>query len=417
VGRSTSGILPGHEHMNLQVTPQPALNKTATNRPAQRTSLTGAARFLIGLVLVAALMTGFYFYTHLGDATGGRRGAQAAPVKVAVAEERDMPVVERTIGTVVANSTVSVTARVQGLLLTANFREGQLVKKGDLLFQIDPGPYQAAYDSALAALAGAKTNADRSANLLKQNAIAPQINDNAQSTYLQAKANAEAARLNLEFTTIRSPIDGKTGPMLIQPGNVILVAGITATVAPLVTITQIQPVKISFSLSQADLPRIQARARSGALRARVLLHDMGGEDLVAPVDFISNTVNPTSGTIELRATFANADSALVPGQLVDVVVELANIPHAVVVPREAVNIGPNGDFVYTANDKIAIEEPVKVLFDDSTNMAIQGHVKAGDNVITDGQLRVQPGAKVSVTRVQDGKAGGHRGKKNGAKPG
>ena len=260
-------------------------------------------------------------------------------MKVAIAEQRDMQVIERTLGTVIANSSVSVTARVQGQLTKAAFKEGQMVKTGDLLFQIDPAPYKAAYDSALGVLMGAKTNADRSASLLKQNAIAPQTNDNAQAAYLQAKANAEAARLNLEFTQIRSPVDGKTGPILLQPGNLVSVNGLTA---PLVTITQIQPIKVSFALPQSDLPRIQARSQHGGLTVKVNLHDVGGDDLTAPVDFVSNTVNATSGTIELRSTFPNGDLALVPGQLVDVVVELSDIPNATVVPREAVNTGPDG---------------------------------------------------------------------------
>jgi multidrug efflux system membrane fusion protein len=328
-----------------------------------------------------------------------------------------MAVVEHTIGTVVANATVAVTARVQGQLVSAHFREGQLVKKGDLLFEIDPGPYQAAYDSALAVLAGAKTNADRSANLLTQNAIAPQANDNAQATYLQAKANAEAARLNLEFTKIRSPIDGKTGPMLIQPGNVISIAGITTNVAPLVNITQVQPIKVSFSLPQADLPRIQARAKNGGLTAKVVMHDQGGEDIEAPVDFISNAVNPTAGTIELRATFANTDAALVPGQLVDVTVALANIPGAVVVPRESVNTGPSGQFIYTANEGVATQQMVKVLFDDGAYDAVEGNIHPGDNVIVDGQLRVVDGGKVIITRPQAGARAGRAGAKGGRRGG
>ncbi len=160
------------------------------------------------------------------------------------------------------------------------------------------------------------------------------------------------------------PIDGKTGPIMIQPGNVILVTNVTQSTAAMVNITQIKPIKISFSLPQADLPRIQARAHGKGLEARILLHNVGGEDLVAPVNFVSNQVNAGTGTIELRATFPNADSSLVPGQLVDVVVELADIPGAIVVPREAINTGPDGQFVYTANDNVAVQEPVKVLFDD-----------------------------------------------------
>ena len=379
--------------MNLQVTP-----RTADTPLLARDSSARPVRAAVGIALIAAILGGYYLYTHLAESNSAR-GPRivTAPVKVARVQQRDMQVIERTIGTVVANSVVSVTARVQGQLISVHFKEGQLVKKGDLLFEIDPAPYQAVYDSAEAVLLGAKTNADRSASLLQQNAIAPQANDNAQATYLQAKANVEAARLNLQFTQIRSPIDGKTGPILLQPGNLVSVNG---TTTPLVTIAQIQPIKVSFALSQADLPRIQAQAHGKGLTAHVNLHDAGGDaDLSAPVDFISNAVNATSGTIELRATFPNQDSALVPGQLVDVTVQLSDIPGALVVPREAVNNGQDNQFVYVVTPDMTAElRTVKVLFDDGTNDAVQGNLSDGDRVVVDGQLRVIPGAKVTISR-------------------
>ena len=376
-------------------------------------------KYLVAGLALLLILGGYWYYTnHETAGNAGRRVQTAAPVKVAVAHQRDMAVIERTIGTVVANSSVSVTARVQGQLTKAFFSEGQLVKAGDLLFQIDPTPFQAAYDATLATLAGAKTNADRSASLLKQNAIAPQINDNNQSLYLQAKANAEAARLNLQFTQIRSPIDGKTGPILLQPGNLVSVNGLTA---PLVTITQIHPIKVSFNLPQADLPRIQVRAKQpGGLTAQVKLHDAGGEDVSAPVNFISNMVNATSGTIELRATFPNIDSALVPGQLVDVVVELATLPNAIVVPREAVNTGATGTYVYVVTpERVATTRSVKVAFDDGINDAVTGDVHDGDQVIVDGQLRVIPGGKVYVGGQGNGQGrsgGGPAGNRSGKGP-
>ena len=395
--------------MNVQVSPRSADGDLAQqNRSVQRSSL----RFVAGAAVLAALLGGYYLYTHSAGDTARLRRAGAAPVKVAHVQQRDMAVIERTIGTVVANSVVSVTARVQGQLVSVHFKEGQLVRKGDLLFEIDPSPYQAAYDSAQAVLLGAKTNADRSANLLKANAIAPQSNDNAQATYLQAKANVEAARLNLDFTKIRSPLDGKTGPILLQPGNLVSVNG---TTAPLVTIAQIQPIKVSFALPQADLPRIQARARAGGLVAQINLHGVGGgADITAPVDFISNTVNATSGTIELRATFPNRDAALVPGQLVDVTVQLSDIPGALVVPRDAVNNGPDGQFVYVVTPELVAEQrPVKTLFDDGTNDAVEGNLHDGDQVIIDGQLRVIPDAKVSISTAQAIGAGGRNGGRGG----
>ena len=374
----------------------------------------GTRNAVIGVVALVALLGGFYWWTHQAPA-GGRVRNAAAPVRVGVVEKRDMQVIEHTLGTVIANANVSVTARVQGQLTAANFKEGQMVKKGDLLFQIDPAPFQAAYDSALAVMLGTKSTADRDASLLKQNAIAPVANDAAQSAYMQAKANAEAARLNLEFTKIRSPVDGKTGPILLQPGNLVSVNGITA---PLVTISQIQPIKVSFALPQADLPRIQARAKGKGLTAQIVLHDVGGTDLNSPVDFISNTVNATSGTIELRSTLPNTDLALVPGQLVDVVVELSEIADTIVIPRDALNTGQDGQYVYVVTPDGAAEmRPVKLLFDDGTNDAVEGNLQPGEKVITDGQLRVVPGAKVTVTG--SGKAGaaatGARGGRRGGR--
>jgi multidrug efflux system membrane fusion protein len=392
--------------MNVQMPPsQAGQSLQGEDEPGLLMKL---SRYLVGGGVLLLILGGYWYYTH--DAApndAGRRFQGAPPVKVAVAHQRDMAVIERTIGTVVANSSVSVTARVQGQLTKAYFKEGQMVKEGDLLFQIDPSPYKAAYDATLATLAGAKTNADRSASLLKQNAIAPQINDNNQAAFQQAQANAEAARLNLQFTEIRSPIDGKTGPILLQPGNLVSVNGLTA---PLVNITQIKPIKISFALSQADLPRIQARAKTPqGLNAVVALHDAGGDqDISAPVNFISNAVAATSGTIELRATFANIDAALVPGQLVDVVVDLASIPKAIVVPREAVNQGSTGAYVYVVDreESVAQMRPVKIAFDDGMNAAVVGNVHDNDQVIVDGQLRVIPGGKVSVPGQGQGNGSG-----------
>jgi multidrug efflux system membrane fusion protein len=386
--------------MNVQIPTKQAGQNLQPDDDEDRGAGRVLRRFLIPGVILLGAVGGFWYYTsHGNDAGGGNRRFQggAPPVKVAIAHQRTMAVIERTIGTVVANSTVSVTARVQGQLIKAYFKEGQMVKEGDLLFQIDPSPFQAAYDAALATLASTKSNADRSAALLKQNAIAPQVDDNNQAAYLQAKANAEAARLNLQFTQIRSPINGKTGPILLQPGNLVSVNGITA---PLVSITEVQPIKVSFALPQVDLPRIQARAKTkDGLNAVVKLHDAGGDqDLSAPVNFISNAVVATSGTIELRASFSNTDLALVPGQLVDVVVDLAAIPNAIVVPREAVNQGPTGPYVYVVEpeESVAQMQPVKISFDDGVNAAIQGNVHDNDQVIVDGQLRVIPGGKVTI---------------------
>ncbi|HEU0095338.1 MAG TPA: efflux RND transporter periplasmic adaptor subunit, partial [Rhizomicrobium sp.] len=211
--------------MNVQINPLPTEGKARTDdRGADDDgpdSGPGPRKYLIGGAALVLALGGFWYFTHAGDGAKPKRN-MAAPVKVAPVEQRAMAVIERTIGTVVANSTVSVNARVQGQLTKAFFKEGQMVKTGDLLFQIDPRPYQATYDNAAASMASAKAKFDRYTRLKSQNAISPQDVDDAQATYLEAKALAESARLNLEFTAIRSPVNGKTGPILIQPGNMVM---------------------------------------------------------------------------------------------------------------------------------------------------------------------------------------------------
>jgi len=361
-------------------------------------------KYLIGGVALALLLGGFWYFNQ--DSAPKRPARNTAiPVRVAEVERRDMAVVERTLGTVVPYSTVQVAARVQGMIDSNDFKEGQLVKKGDLLFVIDPRPYQAAYDNAMATLASAKAKADRYQKLLAQNAISPQDQDDAQAAYLVAKSNAEAAGLNLEFTHIRSPVDGKTGPILVQAGNMVSATAMT----PLVTIDQIRPIKISFNLPQTDLPLIQARQKSKGLVASAVQQGVRGKELLAPVDFTSNAVNNVSGTIELRSTFANDDDALVPGQLVNITVQLDDIPNALVVPREAVNVGPDGQYVFSVQGGKVVEKPVKVLFDDAKNMAVAGELDAGEQVVTEGQLRLVPGAKVLVEGAPPAAGAGKRG--------
>ncbi len=396
--------------MNVQVPPPSSSRvQTSTAQTGRAEAASSPARqllsrkYLIGAAALAVALGGFWYFTNT-SAPPPRR-TMAALVRVAVVEQRSMEVIERTIGTVIANSTVSVNARVQGQLTRAFFREGQMVKTGDLLFQIDPRPYQATYDNAAAAVASAKAKFDRYTRLKGQNAISPQDVDDAQASYLEARATAEAARLNLEFTQIRSPINGKTGPILIQPGNMVASSSsANASATPLVTINEIQPVKISLALPQSELPRIQQMVNTPqGLTITMNLREAGAEkDLTAKVDFVSNAVTNTTGTIELRATYPNADLALVPGQLVNVVASLAEIKNATVVPREAVNTGPDGTFVYRVTDDTAQQVPVRVLFDDGDNAAIDAKLNEGDRVIVDGQIRVVPGAKVQVngTRAQ-----------------
>jgi multidrug efflux system membrane fusion protein len=377
----------------------PATLRRYTSEP--RTRLLLGIGGIVALLLIAAALGVF----------SGRSKPQLPPpaVNVAQAGERHVVIKEQTIGTILANATVQLTAQVEGRLLSAEFKEGQIVHRGDILFRIDPRPFQAQLQQAAATLGrdraqlvSAQNNKKRYATLIAQGAASAQQRDEAAATANALAATVKAdeamvalANLNLGYTVIRSPIDGKTGPILVQPGNLVSAQG----AAPLVVITQFQPVKVSFSLPQVDLPRLQAQAAKQRLFATVQVHG-ATTSRTAEVDFTSNAVDDKTGTIELRATFANADGVLVPGQLVDVAVALSEIPKAVVVPSNAVNQGPTGRYVYVVDrDHNAQMLPVTVLNDDGQTAAISGKLKKGDIVITDGQMQVAPGKPVDIVKT------------------
>jgi multidrug efflux system membrane fusion protein len=387
-------------------------------------SVTGPGHFprlrswVIGGGVLALVLAGYWYFNRSGDGGADRRG-NAAPVRVAVVEQRNMAVVERSLGTVVANTLVQLSARVQGTLESANFKEGQFVKKGDLLFQIDPRPFQAAlaqaeaiYRRDQAQLTNALRDKQRYAALRAQGAISAQLSDTSDTnadviaaTVAADRAALDMARLNLSYSQIRSPVDGKTGPILVQPGN--MISSSNGSTAALVAIAEVRPIKVSFTLPQSALPRIQARQQTAPLVAILDVRDRSGKILSAPVDFVSNMVSNQSGSIELRATFPNTDLSLVPGQLVNVTVQLNDLPRALILPRDAVNDGPAGSFLFVVKDGKAVQTSVDVLTDDGTNVAVSGKGLApGDKVVMEGQLRVTPGGAVRVLGAQHGQEAG-----------
>jgi multidrug efflux system membrane fusion protein len=366
---------------------------------------------LLGTMALACVLGIYWHYAGTGAHTPAPAD-KTVPVRVSTVERRRMAVVEHTVGTIVAAATVQVTARVEGTLESAAFKEGSFVQRGDLLFQIDPRPFQAAVDQASATLQrdqalleNARRDLGRYQDLYRRHTISAQLHDTSSTnvavlaaTVAADKATLELARINLGYTRIRSPIDGKTGPLLVQPGNMVAAASGT----PLVTIAQIQPVKLSFNLPQSDLPRIHARLESHPILAEIDLPGAHGAALSAPVDFTSNAVSSQSGTVELRANFGNADFSLLPGELVNVRVTLDDIPDALVVPHDAINEGPDGPYVYQVQDGRAVQRDIKVLFDDSRNVAVSGDLRPGEQVIVEGQLRVTPGARVHIFAADDG---------------
>ncbi len=365
-----------------------------------------------------------------GGGRGAARGAGGAapPVRVATAETRDVAMTARTLGTVLANSTVTVKPQIDGPLLAAMFKEGQMVKKGDLLFRIDPAPFEAALRQAQATVArdqaqyaSAQADADRGVMLADRGIVSAQQRDQLVATAKALAASIEAdqaaaerAQLNLGYTTIRSPVDGKTGPFLVFPGNQVH----ASDAAGLVTITQIQPVKIDFSLPQGDLPQLQDRMREDQLTVGVMARkdavaaagasaDQSDSEIRVKVDFIGNVVDDRTGTIDLRATFQNPELRLVPGELVDISVNLEMLKQVVTVPHDALNVGQNVNYVFVVDkDGKAQMRQVNVLYQDQVIAALGAGIQAGDRVVTDGQLRLTPGVKVDILPGPGGAAAG-----------
>lgn len=364
--------------------------------------------WLYGVIALAVALAAWFTVPALF--APAKKPPPAPPVKVGTATRQDVTVTRSTIGTVVSPATVQVTAQVGGKLLAANFHEGDIVRKGAVLFQIDPAPYQAALAQAQgqlekdqATLVNDRTDLGRYQTLAQQNAISNQqmVTQAAkvkadEGVIVSDQAAVQTARINLGYTRIVSPITGKTGVLFIQPGNVIS-ASSSVSAQPLVTITQVQPIKVSFMLPQSLLADIQDQVSQKRMQVSVPMAGTPGGSEHAPVDFVSNVVSGASGTIELRADFPNDDMRLVPGQTVTVSAAIHRIPGAVVVPRDAVNQGPESSFVLVVGkDGKAVSRTVKVLNDDGTQDAIQGDVQPGDTVVTDGQLRVTAGQAVRI---------------------
>lgn len=383
---------------------------TVQGFPSALQRTTPRVRLILSAAGVAGLATLIWYLT---GSPGGPMKRPPPPVRIATAVQKNVTVSERTIGTIVANATVNITSRVDGQVAEAAFQEGQIVHAGDVLFHLDQRPFAAAIDQAKATLArdraqliNAQQDRARYDRLFKEKAISAQQRDQAiaQAGALAGSVRADEAALalatlNQDYSVIRAPIDGKTGPIRIQPGN--LVKANDAN--PLVVITQIQPIKIAFSLPQTDLPQIQRQLSAKRLIATVTVQGNGGMTLMMPVDFVDNAVNAQTGTIELRATSPNIDGRLVPGELVDVSVNLSQLHDVTVVPTEAVNVGPNGRYIYVLDAQdVAAMRPVKVLYDDGSQAAVSGDIHGGDRVITVGQLRVQPGKPVAIVTTNGG---------------
>ncbi|HEY2875039.1 MAG TPA: efflux RND transporter periplasmic adaptor subunit [Reyranella sp.] len=367
---------------------------------------------VVGVVLVVAAVGYFFFDQALRDkarAAVAPSGPAGIPVTVAVAEAKDVPVYIRGLGTVQAYKTVSVKTRVDGQIVKVDFHEGQDVKEGDLLFQIDPRPYQAALDRAAAAkqrdeaqLEGAQLDLERYGKLIGSGYQSRQSYDQQKATVdgLKAaisgdQAAIDTAKLNLVYAEVRAPIDGRTGQQLVDLGNLVQ----TSQNTTLVSITQIKPIFVNFTVPQYANHNLRKTQAKEALTAYAYSADDTYKLAEGKVTLVDNQIDTATGTLRLKATYENKDEQLWPGQFVSVRLQLATRKDAITVPQRAVMQGANGPYGYIVKADNTVERrQFEVAANQDGIAVITKGVALGEKVVADGQYRLTDGARVRVDK-------------------
>jgi membrane fusion protein, multidrug efflux system len=367
-----------------------------------------------GLILAAASLTSACAAGGQAEGTGapppagrGGGGGAAVPVTVATVVQKPMPLEVRVIGTVEASSNVAVHAQITGELTSVHFTEGDDVKKGDVLFTFDRRPLEAALQQAEANLArdvaqaeNAAAQAKRYADLVQRGiATREQVDTaNANSSALQATVGADRAavdnaRVQLEYATITSPISGRTGALMVHAGNLVR----ANDAAPLVLINQVSPINVIFAIPEAQLPELKRYMAQGMIGVAAQPPNDPTHASDGHITFVDNAVDQTTGTIKIKGSFPNADHSLWPGQYVNVLVTLTINRDALVVPSAAVQAGQQGNYVFVIKaDQSADLRPVEIARTGAIETIIKSGVKQGETVVTDGQLRLVPGSRVSI---------------------
>lgn len=359
-------------------------------------------------MLVLAILAASIACKQKSTQAAGPTKRPPVPVAVATVTQRTIPVEVRAIGNVEAYSMIGVKAMVAGQLTHVYFTEGDTVRKGQPIFEIDPRPFEEAVKQAEANLAkdaanaaNAEADAKRYEALFKAGVSARQEYDLKQAAFKALDASLAAdrsaidnARLQVEYCHIKSPIDGRTGNVLVKEGNVV-----KANDVPLVNINQIHPIYVAFSVPEKEFPAINKRL---AERLRVTAASTGdaGSPVQGTLTFTDNSVDQTTGTIRLKATFPNTDNRLWPGQFVNVVLTVAAQSNAIIVPSQAVQTGQNGQFVFVvkADNKVEMR-PVVLGRAVGNEVALSSGVRPGEMVVIDGQSRLVPGAEVQVAKT------------------
>jgi len=383
-------------------------------------------------LLIISVMIGLFLLSSCGGKK--ERPVEAWPVEVAAAVQKTVPVQLRVIGNVQAYSTVSVKSRIAGQLMRVYFKEGQDVRKGELLFTIDPRPFEAALKQAeanlerdiaqvkqaeaniekdMAQAKNAQVEAERYKSLFEKGVVPRQQYDNFRTSAealeatvradMAAKANAEAAvvadraavenaKLQLSYCSIFSPMDGRTGSLIVQEGNMIKENDVI-----MVVINQITPIYVAFSVPEHYLAEVKKYMAEGKLKVKAIIPNDEARPEEGMISFVDNTVDTATGTIRLKGIFANKERRLWPGQFVRVVLTLTEEPNAIVVPSQAIQTGQEGQYIFVVKPDLTVESrPVVLGLTLNNETVIQKGLNPGENVVTDGQLRLYPGAKVEI---------------------
>jgi membrane fusion protein, multidrug efflux system len=371
--------------------------------PAKRRVATYAA-----VLAVVALLAGGFIYQHryATQQTPSDAPSPAIPVTIAVATTQDAPTYQRAVGTVQAYNTVTVSSRVDGQIVGVGFIEGQDVTPGDPLFEIDPAPFKAALAQATAMLhkdtaqlVSAQADLQRYAALVPEGFQTRQSYDQqiAQVGQLRASIEADhaqidAAQLNLDYATIRSPIGGRTGARLVDLGNMVR----AAAGGGLVTIAQLRPIFVNFTVPQQVLRMVKQNQTIAPLR--VLAYSQDDQEKLAEgtLTLIDNQIDPTTGTVHLKATFPNDDDMLWPGQFVTAHLVLATVRAAVTVPAQAIHQGPNGYYLYVVRAGDTAElRPVDAVTTEADTAVVGKGLAAGERIVVEGQSRLANGSRVT----------------------
>ena len=331
--------------------------------------------------------------------------AAVVPVSVSVASMKSVPVQARVIGKVKAISTVAVRAQFGGQLMQVHFKEGDLVKKGQKLFTIDPRMYQAAVKLAAANLAksravllGAERILARVERLSGGAVSAEEIDvartavDSARAVVAADEAALNSAQVQETYTSISSPLDGRTGELNVTAGNLVAVNDIN----PLVIINQINPIHVSFTLPEQQLPAVTSAQQERPLKVEAF-HRKGEPPMQGELKFIDNAIDPATGTVQLKAEFSNENGKLWPGQFIDIVLTIRERPGSVVIPNAAVQSGQQGQYVFVITPEKSVEmRSITLAFESGNEAVIASGLSGGETVVVEGQLRLAPGTKVEV---------------------